>query len=102
MNSEHELTQPDGTTHSDQTGASLSRKGFIEVAGVAAAGTLAATSGIGRVAAHAAQAPGRAGSSATQTVVQATGLDVAPTAPQYFKSIPGYYAGCNLYDIIVA
>ena len=34
-------------------------------------------------------------------MIQAMGLDIDQLDPHYFKSIPGYYAVCNLYDMMV-
>lgn len=34
-------------------------------------------------------------------IVQAMGLDIDELDPHYFKSIPGYYAVCNLYEMML-
>jgi peptide/nickel transport system substrate-binding protein len=37
----------------------------------------------------------------TNVIVQAMGLDIDELDPHYFKSIPGYYAVANLYDMLL-
>ncbi|TME86587.1 MAG: hypothetical protein E6I52_30890, partial [Chloroflexi bacterium] len=46
-------------------------------------------------------APAAAAAGSSQVIVQAMGLDIDELDPHYFKSIPGYYAVANLYDMML-
>ena len=103
MSSDHENpVSPSSAASSPREGAGLplSRKEFIGAVGGAAAGALMAGSGA-TVAAETLKAATAVRPSAQKTIIQAMGLDIDQLDPHYFKSIPGYYAVCNLYDMMV-
>src|SRR5205085_3403638 len=105
MSSEHENTNPVSpapveSSSREGAGLPLSRKEFIGAVGGAAAGALIAGSGA-TVAAEILKAATAVRPSAQKTIIQAMGLDIDQLDPHYFKSIPGYYAVCNLYDMMV-
>lgn len=92
--------QPEAAPQGD-TGKAVSRREFVTTVGAIAAGTALAGSGLGTAAAETVRAGHSSKSSAKKMIVQAFGEDIDLLDPHYFKSVPGYYAVCNLYDIML-
>jgi peptide/nickel transport system substrate-binding protein len=82
-------------------GLPLSRREFIGTTAAAAAGALAVGSGLGTAAAETLTRSALQRSPSKKVIVQAMGLDIDLLDPHYFKTIPGYYAVCNLYDMML-
>lgn len=96
MTTEHEGDPGPDATPANK-GASVSRRTFLKTVGVAATGALATGTGVAMAGSETAPAL----KTSKNVLVQAMGLDIDLLDPHYFKSIPGYYAVCNLYDIMV-
>ena len=96
----------------------LKRAGALGLSATAAAGLLSAcggdadttpasgeagatSTGGGTPAATSQTGSGGTGGGSDAVIVQAMGLDIDELDPHYFKSIPGYYAVCNLYEMMM-
>jgi peptide/nickel transport system substrate-binding protein len=83
----------------------LSRRDVLSLFGATVA-SVALTEGVGAVSASPSAASAVAAMAAqggpSAKIVTANGLDLDELDPHYFKSIPSYFAVCNLYDNLFA